>query len=249
MNNFGSSRLRICWAGFYIFLTGMVFACVRDFETTGGRFIIFGIESPLGFDNPKPYVVESLGRAIYTVVPAIILLGGFVQLGDWITTGGRVGRYRWLAVGSIFAFLHGVLLSQLAILPILAAGYRLLGNPFVSSVVVADINALILGLQLLLWAAALSLILKSNRGLTVFCVYVLGEIGRVMTWGGEFLGYLEVNKFITSIMTFFGQALPSNQLPSDPIAWTTLYVSLGAPLLFAALLILLPGKLSKRTRS
>ena len=249
MNRFGSHKLRISWASICLVLTGLVFAGIHSFESTGGRFIIFGVEIPLGFDNPEPYIIGALSKAIYTVVPPIILLGSFIQLGDCLAAVGRVGRYKGLFVGSIFALLHGSLLSQLAILPVLAASYRLLGNVFVQSVVIADLNAMILGLQLLLWTAALGLVLKSNRGLAVFFAYVLSEVGLVMTWGGEFLGDLGVHKTITGIMTVIGQSLPSNQLPSDPIVWTTLYISLGAPLLLAAVLLLLPHKIGKQGRA
>jgi hypothetical protein len=230
-------------------LTGLVLAGIRNFGTAGDQFVIFGVEIPLGFDNLEPYFIESLSRAIYKIVPAIILLGGFIPLGDWLTTGGKIGRYKGMAVGSVFAILHGSFLSQLTVLPILAVSYQLLGSFFVPSILMADINAIILGLQLLLWTATLGLVFKSNRGLTVFFAYALGEIGCVMTWGGEFLGDLGVHKTVTSTMVLIGKSLPSSQLPSDSIVWTTLYINLGVPLLLTAILLLFSHKTAKQSRN
>lgn len=248
MNRFGSYKLRMGWTSVCLVLTGLVFAGIQSLESTGGRFVIFGVEIPLGFDDLEPYIIESLGRAVYTIVPAIILLGGFIQLGDCLMTGGIFGRCRVLCMDLIFAILHGLFLSQLAILPVIAASYRLLGSPFVLPIVTADINAIIFGFQLLVWTTALGLVLKSNRGLAVFFVYSLSEIGRVMTWGGEFLVDLGVHKLITSTMAVIGQLLPSNQSPSDPISWTRLHMSFGFPLLLTAVLLLISGKVGKTSK-
>jgi hypothetical protein len=117
-------------------------------------------------------------------------------------------------------------------------------------VLLADVNALVLGLQLLLWAAALGLLLKSNRGLAVLMAYGLTEVGRIMAWGGEFLGDLEVPKALVRTMALLGKALPSGQLPSDPVNAAALPISLGVPLALALLLLLLPGgKGPKRSRA
>jgi len=113
----------------------------------------------------------------------------------------------------------------------------------------ADLNAVILGLQLLLWSAALGALLKSNRGLAVLLAYGLSEIGRVMAWGGEFLGDLEVPKAVVKGMAVLGKSFPSGQLPSDPLSVSALPYSLGVPLVLAAVLLMLPGKAAKRSRA
>ena len=228
-------------------LAGLVVGSLQGFGPDG-QLMVFGTGLPLGFEDPKPYVVQNLGRLVYTVVPAIILLGGFIPLGDWLGAGSRAERYKGLLLGAGTAFLHGVFLSQLAILPVLAASWRLLGNPFSPAILMADLNAVVLGLQLLLWAAALGLLLKSNRGLAIVLAYSLHEIGRIMAWGGEFLGDLEVPKGVVKAMTIFGKSLPSGQLPSDAPMWSALPFSLGVPLLIAALLLLLPSKSAKRSK-
>lgn len=248
MDRFGSSRLRIVWASLCLLLAGLVLGSVQGFGAEG-QLQIFGTGLPLGFEDPKPYVTDNLGRLVYTIVPAIILLGGFIPLGDWLTAGSRGERFKGLLLGSGLAFVHGLFLSQLAILPVLAASYRLLGNPVAPSILLADLNAVVLGLQLLLWAAALGLLMKSSRGLAIVLAYGLHEIGRIMAWGGEFLGDLEVPKALVKAMAILGKALPSGQLPSDAMAWTALPLSVGVPLLLAALWLLLPAKGAKRGKA
>jgi len=70
-----------------------------------------------------------------------------------------------------------------------------------------------------------------------------------MAWGGEFLGDLDVPKGAVKAMVALGHSLPSGQLPSDPMAWGALPLSLGVPLALAALLLLLPGRPAKRSRA
>jgi len=248
MDRFGSSKLRIVWAAVCLLLAGLVLGSLQGFGENG-QLMVFGTGIPLGFDDPKPYIIQNLGRMIYTVVPAVILLGGILPLGEWLAAGSRADRLKGLVAGTALAFVHGLFLGQLTVLPLLAASFRLLGNPFAPSILLADLNAVVLGLQLLLWTAALGLLLKSNRGLAILLAYGLAEVGRIMVWGGEFLGDLEVPRAVVKAMALLGQALPSGQLPSDALAWTALPLSLGAPLLLAALLALLPAKAAKRGRA
>ena len=249
MDRFGSSKLRVVWAGVCLLLAGLVLASVQGFGADGTQLMVGGAGIPLGFEDPKPYVIQNLARVVYSVVPAVILLGGFIPLGEWLAAGSRAERYRGLLAGTALGFVHGLFLGQLTLLPVLAASFRLLGNPFAPALMLADLNAVVLGLQLLLWAAALGLLLRSNRGLAVLLAYGLNEVGRIMAWGGEFLGDLDVPKGIVKGMALLGKSLPSGQLPSDPLAWTALPLSLGVPLVLAGLLLLLPAKAAKRSRA
>lgn len=245
MNRFGSYRLRVGWTSVSVILAVLALVAIRGFEPASSNLVILTTKIPLGFDNPRPYVIQNLSRIIYVIVPSIIVLGGFMQLGEWLTTNGRAERYKGLLIGSVFAFLHGTLLSQLSLLPVFAVNYRLLGNPFVLSIVLADINAILLGLQLLLWTAAIGLIVRSNRGLAVFLAYMLNEVGRVMVWCGEFLEDLEVNTVVIKITGFIGRTLPNSQLPTDSVVWTTLLLSLGVPIIFAGIVILFPSSFKR----
>lgn len=251
MDRFGSSKLRIVWASFFLLLAGVVLGGVQGFGADGSQLTVFGNAIPLGAvsDDPRAWAVDILGRAIFALVPAIVLLGGIFPLGEWLASGGRTERFKALGVGSPLAFLHGIFLSQVALLPVLAAAYKLLGNPLAPRIVLADANALLLGLELLLWSAALGCLFRSNRGLAIILAYGLQEVGRVMAWGGEWLGDLDFPRAGVKLMAFLGHALPSSQLPTDPFAWKALPVSLGVPILLAALLLLLPGKAPKRSKA
>jgi len=251
MDRFGSSRLRIVWTSVCLLLSGLVLGGLGGFGGDGSQVMVFGSGIPVGFlsDDPKAWAADLLGRLLFTVVPAVILLGGIVPLGDWLAAGGRPERFRGLALGAPMAFAHGLFLSQIAILPVLAASYKLLGNPLAPRILLADTNAVVLGLELLLWSAALGCLLKSNRGLAIILAFGLQEVGRVMAWGGEFLGDLDVPKAAVKAMAFLGRALPSSQLPSDPFAWKALPLCLGLPIVLAAALLLLPGKAPKRGKS
>ena len=186
MDRFGSSRLRIVWTSICLLLSGLVLGGIQGFGGDGSQIMVFGSGIPVGFisDDPKAWAAEVLGRLLFSVVPAVILLGGIFPLGEWLSAGSRGERFKGLALGSPLAFLHGVFLSQVAVLPILAASYRLLGNPLAPRILLADTNAVLLGLELLRWAAALGCLLKSNRGLAIIMAYGLQEVGRVMAWGG-----------------------------------------------------------------
>jgi hypothetical protein len=250
MDRFGSSKLRIVWASVALLLAGVVLGGVQGFGGDGS-LILFGNGLPLGFvsDDPRAWAAEMLGRVIFALVPAIVLLGGIVPLGDWMASGNRPERFKGLALGAPLAFAHGIFLSQVALLPVLAASYKLLGNPLSPRILLADTNALLLGLELLLWSAALGCLLRSNRGLAIILAFGLQEVGRIMAWGGEWLGDLDFPKAAVKLMAFLGRALPSSQLPTDPFAWKALPVSLGVPILLAALLLLLPGKAPKRSKA
>ena len=250
MDRFGSSRLRIVWAGICLLLTGLVLAGVQGLSADGSQLTVLGTTvSMTTFDDPKAYVVQNLGRIIYTIAPAVILLGGILPLGEWLAAPARGERVKGLLLGTAMAFGHGLFLSQLVMLPMLAAGYRLLGHLVTPELLLADLNACVLGLQLLLWAAALGLLLKSNRGLAVLIAYGLNAVGHLLTWGVEFLDVLELPKGVARAMALTAKALPSDQLPTDPLALTALPLSLGAPLALAFLLLLLPGgKSGKRSK-
>jgi len=261
MDRFGSSRLRIVWASVCLLLAGLALGAIQGFGADGNSITVFSTPIPLGMDA-RPIATENLWRLIYTLVPAIILLGGFMPLGDWISNGGRGERYKGLLLGVVFAFLHGLFLSQLMLLPIYAASWKLFGSPFAhvavqavitpgepaplgawSNLLRADLNAVVLGLQLLLWTSALGLILKSNRGLAILLAYALVGVGKLMAWVTMAVEFgVELPKYLVSLTTFLGHLLPTESLPGDPLAWSALPLSLGGPLLLAALLILLPAK-------
>lgn len=245
MDRFGSSLLRIVWASVCLLLTGLVLGAVQGFGGDGSQLVVFGTGIPLGFQDAKPYVTDGLARLIYTVVPAVILLGGFLPVAEWSSGSAKGERFKGLFLGLGLALVHGLFLSQLAMLPMLAAGHRLLGSPFAPALLQADLNALLLGTQLLLWTVALAQLVKSNRGLAILLAYSLASIGKLLAWVGEFGQDLDMPKAAVKSMTFLAHLLPTEVLPRDPFAWNALPLSLGGPLLLAVLLLLLPARAAK----
>ncbi len=280
MDRFGSSRLRIVWALVCLLLAGLALGAIQGISEDGSQWVVFNTNIPLSSDAAG-YAIENLSRLIYTLVPAAILLAGFIPLNDWIASGSKGERIKGLLVGSGLAFLHGLFLSQLAVLPVLCAFFKFFGSPFAKAVaqgavtqgaqgaipgaiqgvaqvateviasspwhlvLQADLNGVILGLQLLLWASALSLLLKSNRGLGILLAYALAAVGKMMAYLGEWGPELQIPNFGIKGAVFLGHVLPAEVLPSDPLAWSALPLAIGGPLALAALLLLLPGKAPK----
>lgn len=248
MDRFGSSLFRIVWASVCLLLAGLVLGGIQGFGGDGSQLVVFGAGIPLGFQDAKPWAIAGLGRLIYTIVPAVILLGAFLPVAEWTAAAARGERIKGLFLGLGLALAHGLFLSQLAMLPMLAASHRLLGSPFAPSILQADLNALLLGLQLLLWTVALAQVVKSNRGIAILLAYGLAAIGKVLAWVGEFGQDLELPRTLVKSLAFLGHLLPTETLPTDPLAWNALPLSIGGPLLLAVLLMFLPGKAPKRSK-
>lgn len=247
MDRFGSSRLRIVWTLVSLLLAGLALGSIQGFGADASQLVIFRTAIPVGSDAPG-IALENLSRFIYTLVPAILVLGGCMGLGDWLASGSRGERFKGLLLGSALAFAHGLFLSQVAMLPALAAAFKFFGNPMGhgeiagswNRIVQADLNGVILGLQLLLWTGALGLLMKSNRGLAILGAYSLAAIGKILAWVGEWGTDLEMPTWVVKTNAFLGHILPTESLPSDALAWTALPLAIGGPILLAALLLLLP---------
>lgn len=266
MNRFGSSRLRIVWTLVSLLLTGLALGAIQGFGSDGNTLTIFNTPIPIGMDV-RSMATEQIGRLIYILVPAVIMLGGILPLGDWLASSAKTERFKALLLGTGLAFLHGLFLSQLLVLPIMAGAIKLFGSPFAQAAIQAvadgeaapispwrmifqaDVNALVLGLQLLLWAAVLGLILKSNRGLAILMAYSLAEVNKLVSWLAEFGKDLELPSALVKTLALLGHLLPMQTLPGDPLSWASLPMGLGGPLLLAALLLLLPGKKAKKSKA
>ncbi|MDE3246070.1 MAG: hypothetical protein KGN80_08280 [Acidobacteriota bacterium] len=244
MDRFGSSRLRIVWACVFLLLTGLVLAGIRS---DGTNLQVFGGVLPKGDETINTYATSNLGVLIYWVVPFVILMGGFLGLAGALGAPTFGERIKGLFVATGLAFLHGLFLSQIALLPFWAAAWKLLGTPFPAALLQADLLGLLLGLQLLLWSAILMRIIQSNAGLAVLLAFLLKEIGSrlvLVVDFGEQMGFSAAGvKAVGAIV----HVLPSGQLPSDPFAPSALPLSLGGPLLLAALLCALPARKGKKT--
>lgn len=261
MDRFASSRLRIVWACVSLLLAGLLLGAIQGFGPDGTQLVALGVPIPLGWDA-RPIAVDNLSRLIYTLVPAIILLGGVFPLGDWLTSPSSAEKFKGLLMGTLLAFLHGLFLSQVALLPIFAVILKLFGNPFGASVAAtspspwslflqADLNALLLGLQLLLWASALGLLIRSNRGLSILVAYLLAGVGKVFAWVGEYGPVLEWPSSATRIAQAMSHMLPTEGLPTERMGaalplWVGLPLRIGTPLALTALMVMLPRKTGRK---
>lgn len=249
MERFGSTRFRIVWASLCLLIAGLVWGGIQGFGGDGSQLVIFGTGIPLGFEDAKPYVTESLGRLVYTVVPAVILLGGIFPVAEGASSGDRPTRLKGLFLNLALALVHGLFLSQVALLPVWAASHRLLGTPFAPALLQANLNALVLGLQMLFWASALALVFASNRGIAILMAYALATVGRWLAWVGEFGQDLEWPALLAKTMALLGHLLPTESLPTDPFAWHALPLSFGGPLLLAVIMILVPTRGGRGTKA
>ena len=243
MDRFGSSRLRIVWACVFLLLTGLVLAGIRS---DGNNLLVFGGVLPKGDETINTYTTSNLGVLVYWVVPFVILLGGFMGLAGALGTSTFGERLKGLFLVTGLAFSHGLFLSQVALIPFWAVAWKLLGTPFPAELLQADLLGLLLGLQLLLWSAILMRIVQSNAGLAVLLAFLLKEIGSKLVYVVDFGEQMGFSAGAVKAVNALVHLLPSGQLPSDPFAPSALPLSLGGPLLIAALLCALPVAKGKR---
>jgi len=245
MDRFGSSRLRIVLVCLSLLLVGLVLGGVRP---DGTNLSVFGTSIPI---NALTMLVDAgavfrggLIAAISGLVPATFLLTTFFPIHEAIQSG----RLKALPLALGTGILNGLFYTQILLLPIWAASFRLLGNPFPGALCMADLHSVILGLQLLLWALFLARILVSNPGWALLLAFALRAVGGYLAWGGEYLGdpdLFQIPAFLVKGMTLLGRLLPTGQLASDPLAWTALPLSLGGPLVLLILMLLVPGRKAK----
>lgn len=253
MERFGSSKLRIVWACVALLLAGLALGGIQGFGGPGGsEFRAFGASVPLGAmgfaDSAKDVFRGALITSIYAVVPFTILFSAQQPATEMLHGEGWKGLF----LGPPLGLLHGLFYSQVLILPLWAIAFRTLGSFIPGPLALADLNAVVLGFQLLLWSLAFSLLLRSNWGLAMLLALGLRGLGGLMSWGGEFLGnpdLFAVPPFVVKTMAFLGHLLPTGQVPSDPFAWSALPLSVGAPWVLAGLLLLIPAKKGKGKRA
>ncbi|HJW10000.1 MAG TPA: hypothetical protein VJ483_10220 [Holophagaceae bacterium] len=239
MDRFGSSKLRIVWTLVFLFLAGLVFMAVKaDQGVEGHTLMVLGSSLPIGDDTVAKYGLGNLVPMVYTAVPLVMVLGAFGGLAPWVTAPARGERMKGLFLGSLLAFLHGLFLSQVMLLPIWAAAQRFTGSPFPAELVKADLLALVLGLQLLLWSNLLMRLLRSNPGLGLLLALVLRDMGSRLQYFADFGADLGMTPGMVKALSFLMHLLPSGQLPSDPFSLMALPLSIGGPLLLGFLLMI-----------
>lgn len=238
MDRFGSSKMRIGWTLAFLFLAGLVFMAVRGQAGDGGStLVVMGTPVPLGMDTLESYVIGNLRAMLYAAVPLVVVLGGFGALAPMAGSTSRGERLSGLTLGTLLAFLHGLFLSQVMLLPVWAAAWRLTGHAFPGELLKADGLALLLGLQLLLWSMILMRLLRSNPGLGLLLALLLREVGARLQYFVDFGQDLGLSEGQVHGVSVLHRLLPSGQLPSDPFSLSGLLISIGGPLLLGALVL------------
>lgn len=246
MDRFGSSKLRIGWALVCLFLTGLVLMGIQGQQgPDGSQIVVLGTTVPLGADSLRSYAVGNLQGVMYWLVSLVVLLGAFGPVSQWTAAAARGERFKGFFVGTGLGFVHGLFLSQVALIPVWALCWRLVGQAWPPELLRADLHGLLLGLQMLLWAVLLSRLLKSSAGLALLLTLLLRELGPRLSFFldfGQDMGWSAGQVKALGVMVAL---LPMAQLPSDPFSPLALPLSIGGPLVLGALAMLLPAKKGK----
>jgi len=247
MDRFGSSKLRIGWALVALFFTGVVLMAIRGQQgSDGSQILVFGTAIPLGADSLRSYAVGNLQGIMYWLVSLVVLLGAYGPICQWTAAAARSERVKGFFAGTGLGFAHGLYLSQVALIPVWALSWRLMGQAWPPELLRADLQGLLLGLQMLLWVVLLSRLLKSNAGIALLLTLLLRELGPRLSFFLDFGQDLGWSAGQVKALDFFVRLLPMAQLPSDPFSPLALPLSIGAPLLLGGLAMLLPSAGGKR---
>ena len=242
MDRFGSSKLRIGWALVCLFFTGLLVMAVRGQEgPEGSQILAFGTAIPLGADSLRSYALGNLQGAMYWMVSLVVLLGAYGPVSQWTAAASRAERFKGFFLGTGLGFAHGLFLSQVALIPIWALSWRLVGTPWPGELLRADLHGLLLGLQMLLWAVLLSRLLKSSAGLALLLTLLLRELGPRLSFFLDFGQDMGWSTGQVKVLEVFVRLLPMAQLPTDPFSPLALPLSIGGPLALGALAMLLPA--------
>ena len=241
MDRFGSSKLRIGWVLVCLFFTGLVVMGIQGQQgPDGSQIVAFGTAVPLGADTLRSYVVGNLQGLMYWIVSLVVLLGAFVPVTQWTAAAARGERLKGFFAGTGLGFVHGLFLSQVALFPVWALCWRLVGQIWPPELLRADLHGLLLGLQMLLWAVLLSRLLKSSAGLALLLTLLLRELGPRLSFFLDFGQDMGWSAAQVKTLDVIVRLLPMAQLPSDPFSPLALPLSIGGPLVLGALAMLLP---------
>jgi hypothetical protein len=242
MDRFGSSKLRIGWVLVCLFVTGLMLMAVKGQQGEGGsQILLFGTAVPLGADSLRSYALGNLQGTMYWAVSLVMLLGAFGPVSQWTAAAAAGERAKGFFVGTGLGFVHGLFLSQVALVPVWALSWRLIGEAWPPELLRADLLGLLLGLQMLLWAVLLSRLLKSSAGLALLLTMLLRELGPRLSFFLDFGQDLGWSAGQVKALEVFVHLLPMAQLPSDPFSPLALPLSIGGPLVLGALAMLLPA--------
>jgi hypothetical protein len=156
-------------------------------------------------------------------------------------------RLKGFFMGTLMGATSGFFYSQLLILPIWALCARIMGGILPGPLALADLHAIILGLQLLIWGIIFNRLIRSNRGIPMVLALGLSALGTKLYWLVDFGEMLGMGSAQIGAAKFLNYFLPSAHMAEGSVALGTLVFGIACPLALAALLALLPaGKKRKR---
>jgi hypothetical protein len=243
MNRFGSFKLRVVWASiFVLFFLLLLFGLKTSDGPQGFAIRAFGATIPqhvlasvAEFADPMQYVRSVLRAFIVWAVPFTFLATAYFPLVDAIESDKLKGFFKGLLLGTA----SGIFYSQLLILPIWAICARLMGSLIPNPLLVADLHALVLGMQLLIWSIIFNRLIRSNRGIAMVLALGLSAIGTKLYYLVDFGEAFGMSAGQVRIAKFLHQFLPSVRVAEDPIAFGTLAYGVVGTLALAALLVLI----------
>ena len=253
MNSFGSPRLRIVWVSVFFFLFGLLLVGLSTTEGPEGFAIhAFGATVPQHllasvseFADPMQYARSILRLFIGWAVPFTFLVTAYFPLVEAIESD----RLKGFFMGTLMGAASGLFYSQLLILPIWAFSARIMGSLVPGTLAMADLHAVILGVQLLVWSIIFNRLIRSNRGVPILLAMGLGALGTRLYYLVDFGDVLGMSPGQVSMVKFLNHVLPSSRVAEESIATGTLVFGVAGTLALAALLVLIPmgkGKASKK---
>ncbi|MDR0498496.1 MAG: hypothetical protein LBH03_02025 [Holophagales bacterium] len=256
MDYFGSYKLRITWASISIFLFGFFLVAFRTSNGPDGFAIhAFGVTIPQNLlasmdalADPMQLMRSFLRAFIGWVVPFTFLFTAYFPLVDAIESDKLKGFFLGALVGSANGFFY----SQILILPIWAFCARIMGSIIPGSLALADLHAVVLGLQLLIWSIIFNRLIRSNRGIPMILTLGFSALGTKLYYLVDFGEMFGMTIGQIKVVKFLNHFLPSEHVTEGPIAAGTLFYGIVGTLVLAALLVLIPmsgrGKVSRNKR-
>lgn len=245
MNRFGSPKLRIVWASISVFLFVLF---LIGFSTSDGPdgFSIraFGVTIPQSllasmneFVADPIQLLRSLCRAfIVWTVPFTFLATAYFPLVEAIESD----KLKGFLFGNFLGAANGFFYSQLLILPLWAICAKLMGSIVPISLALADLHALILGVQLLIWSIIFNRLIRSNRGISMVLALGLSAIGTKLNYLMDFGEVFGMSAGQLRIVEFLFHFLPSQHVSEAAISASTVFVGIGGAIGLAALMVLMP---------
>jgi hypothetical protein len=122
-----------------------------------------------------------------------------------------------------------------------------MGSILPGPLALADLHAILLGLQLLIWGIIFNRLIRSNRGVGMVLALGLSALGTKLYWLVDFGEMLGMTSGQIGCAKFLNYFLPSAHMAEGSVAMGTVIFGIALPLALAAMLaLLLAGKRGKR---